>query len=82
MTRVIHKRLDPNRRKACHFSETCALPLLSVMAVAHGSQALAGACRLTPNHIQALSMEIQTNKSPETEVQIYLVTYNTCRSHH
>ena len=64
MTRIIHKRLDPNRRKACHFSETGALPLLSVMAVAHGSQALAEACRLTPNHIQALSMENQTKQKP------------------
>ena len=33
------------------------------MAVAHGSQALVRVCRLTPNHIQALSMENQTKQN-------------------
>ena len=39
MTRVKHSRLDPNGRKARHFSETGALALLPEMEVDLGNQA-------------------------------------------
>ena len=67
MTRVKHNRLDPNGRKARHFSETGALALLSEMEVDPGNQAHARVSRHASSHIQDSCMMSQTYKVLETE---------------